>query len=642
MSTPALIAESTINFLKAHAPFTRMAAKDLLFIAEHAKLAYFPVGTTIVNPADGMARHLQIIQRGHVRNTNPAIQGDDVILGSGECFPVGALSADSLGTRRFEATEDVFCYQLGKDEFDTLRQMSPPFAEFCTQALASIVQQSLGQLRQHFSQRASEQQTLIQPLKALVRRAPVSCLADTTIRAALSTMSAERIGTIAVVDADMRPLGIFTLTDLMDRVALCGVELDRQIAEVMTPKPGSLDELANAQDAMAMMARQGYHQIVVTREDRLVGIVSERDLFALQRVSMRNVSQSIKLAKDIGALKRITRDISELTENLIAQGAAAEPLTHTIASLNDALTHRLFELITPQFDLAGIDWCWLSLGSEGRREQTVASDQDNAIVFDCDEDEVTHIRSVMLPFARAVNQALAELGFPLCPGDIMAGNRDWCLSADEWRGKFASWIREPTPGALLNANIFFDFRPLVGNAALSEALRNWLLGVTQDNRFFLRMMVANAIQAEAPLGMIRAFKTDDGEHAGTIDLKTHGTRIFVDVARTFALGLGIAETNTSQRLRLSGKRLNVEDRHVNAAAEAFHFLQLLRLRAQRGDFEPENESSTVVTTHRIGALHGARNRIDPYALNELDQRMLKEAFRQARQLQQRLQQIYGQ
>lgn len=156
-----------------------------------------------------------------------------------------------------------------------------------------------------------------------------------------------------------------------------------------------------------------------------MGIVSERNLFALQRISMRHVTQSIKLARDLAALKRIGHDIGELSENLIAQGAAAEPLTHTIASLNDALTHRLFELMLPQFDLKGLDWCWLSLGSEGRREQTVATDQDNAIFGECDEDEVTQARAVLLPFARAMNQALAELGFTLCPGDIMAGNRDW-------------------------------------------------------------------------------------------------------------------------------------------------------------------------------------------------------------------------
>jgi CBS domain-containing protein len=636
MASSTLINEATVAFLRVHAPFSRMAAHDLEFISERVRLAYFPVGSLIIDPASGVrVRDLHIIQRGNVRNYNAAIQGDDIVLGPGECFPVGSLSANSVNTRHFVSAEDVFCYQLAKEDFEELRTRSAPFAEFCTQALASIVQQSLAQLRTQFSQRAAEQQTLLQPLKALVRRAPVFCTSDTPIRDALAAMSREQVGTIAVVDANQRPVGIFTLTDLMDRVVLPGVPLDRPISEVMTAAPGVLDELAHAQEALAVMAQHDYHQLVVTRENRIAGIVSERDLFALQRVSMRNVMQSIKVARDVPMLKRAVQDIAMLTDNLIAQGAGAEGLTHTIAALNDAITERMFELLLPGAHLDGLEWCWLSLGSEGRREQTVATDQDNAIIFAGEEDELSHDRARLLTFGRRANEALAELGFPLCQGNIMASNRDWCLAVDEWRAKFASWIREPTPGALLNANIFFDFRPLFGNATLAERLRTWLLGITRDNRFFLRMMTANALQAEPPLGLIRTFRTDEGEHHGTIDLKTQGTRLFVDSARTLALGLGTPETNTTQRLWATGRRLNVEERHISAVIDAFQFLQMLRLRAQRGEFvDPTDE--------RAGDPARNRNRIDPYALNELDQRMLKEALRQARVLQRRLEQTFGQ
>ncbi|MGE5160379.1 MAG: DUF294 nucleotidyltransferase-like domain-containing protein, partial [Betaproteobacteria bacterium] len=635
MPTPALINEATVAFLRHHAPFSGMATADLEFISERVRLAYFPVGSLIIDPASGVrVRDLHILQRGHVRNYNASVQGDDIVLGPGECFPVASLSANSVNTRHFVAAEDVFCFQLAKEDFEELRTRSAPFARFCTQALASIVQQSLAQLRTQFSQRAAEQQTLLQPLKALVRRAPVYCTSDTPIREALAAMSREHVGTIAVVDGAQKPVGIFTLTDLMERVVLPGVALERPIADVMTAGPGVLDELANAQEALAVMAQRGYHQLVVTRESRIAGIVSERDLFSLQRVSMRNVMQSIRTARSVAELKRAAQDIGMLSENLIAQGAAAEGLTHTIAALNDAVTERVFDLLLPDADLAGLEWCWLSLGSEGRREQTIATDQDNAIVFEGDEDELAHDRARLLTFARGVNEALAELGFPLCSGNIMASNRECCLSVDEWRAKFAGWVREPTPVALLNANIFFDFRPLFGNATLAERLRSWLLGITQDNRFFLRMMTANALQAEPPLGLIRTFRTDEGENQGTIDLKTQGTRIFVDAARTLALGLGTPETNTGQRLWSTGRRLNVPERHVAAVIDAFQFLQIMRLRALRGEFiDPTDE--------RAGDPARNRNRIDPYALNELDQRMLKESFRQARELQRRLQQTFG-
>jgi CBS domain-containing protein len=358
----------------------------------------------------------------------------------------------------------------------------------------------------------------------------------------------------------------------------------------------------------------------------------ERDLFGLQRVTMRNVTHAIRHARDVAALQRCTADIAALSDNLVAQGAAAEPLTHTITALNDALTHRLFELLLPRFSLGDVRWCWLAVGSEGRREQTVATDQDNAIVFEAAPAELEPTRERLLAFARAANQALADLGFPLCAGNIMAGNPDCCLSLDEWRGRFAGWMREPTPEALLRANIFFDFRPLAGDVSLAVNLRGWLDATGGESKLFLRMLVANALQAEPPLGWIRTFRTDEGEFAGTIDLKTHGTRIFVDAARAFALALGIGETNTSQRIRIAGRKLGRDEREIGASVDAYHFLQLLRLRAQRGGLEADGKGERP---------RQALNRLDPYSLNEIDQRMLREAFRQARALQTHLDQAVG-
>ena len=497
------------------------------------------------------------------------------------------------------------------------------------------MQHSLGHLRQNFSQRVVEQRTLLEPLRNVVRRTPVSCETRTPLRSALEAMHRERLGSIAVVDESRRPVGIFTLTDLLSRVVLEGVDLATPISAVMTHGPGTIDEMATAQEALAQMAQLGFHQLMVTRDGQLVGVVSERDLFALQRVTMRNILQSIRLARDIEGLKRVARDIEALTDNLVAQGAAAEPLTHTITSLNDALSHRLFDLLLPEYELDEFEWCWLSVGSEGRREQTVVTDQDNAILFHCPPFETDRLRKELLDFARAANDALAQLGFPLCPGNIMASNPEHCLTLTEWRGRFAGWMREPTPTALLGANIFFDFRPLAGNFALAEELRRWLDATSGENRLFLRMLVANALQAEPPLGWIRTFRTDEGEFAGTIDLKTHGTRIFVDAARAFALALGLSETNTSQRIRMAGRRLNRDERDITATVDAYHFLQLLRLRAQRGGLDGVSGGETDDKARQ------GLNRIDPYALNEVDQRMLREAFRQARALQTHLDQAIG-
>jgi CBS domain-containing protein len=375
---------------------------------------------------------------------------------------------------------------------------------------------------------------------------------------------------------------------------------------------------------MHTMAERGVRQIAVVENGQLAGVVNERDLFALQRVSMRQVNEGLHEAATVDDLKRAAEDIRLLTQNLLAQGVGAEPLTRTIAALNDALSRRLIDLVHVQHDLADIDWCWLALGSEGRGEQTFATDQDNALLFAAADGADADAKRVrLLAFARDVNAGLATLGFPLCQGNVMASNAELCLSTEEWKGKFLAWIRQPTPQALLNANIVFDLRPLHGNRSLADALQAWLFGYTGANPVFLRLMVQNALEAEPPLGLIRTFVVDDeGAAKGTVDLKSRGTRLFVDCARVFALALGIADTGTVARLRQAAAQLKVAPKHVDATIEAFHFLQLLRLRQQdRAD-------------------GGSPNRIDPYALNEIDQRMLKEAFRQAKQLQERLRLSY--
>ena len=625
-ATPAPVLDETCRFLRRHAPFSRMSEETLRTLVPKLKLAYFAKSATILSAQSGPVMELHIVQRGLVGRRPNDTQADiDRTLGPGELFPVGALSAGGTTTKIFHALQDTFCYLMSRDDFLALREESPEFERYCTQAITETLKQSLESLYSQYSQRATEQQTLTRSLAELVRHAPVCCAATATLREAAQTMADEKVRTIVVVDGRGAAVGMFTLVDLLQRIVLPERPLATQVADVMSAPIVTLPGSATAYEAMHVMAERGIRQIVAVDKGRPLGVINERDLFAMQRVSMRDVNEGLHAAESIGELKRAAEDIRRLTQNLLVQGVGAEPLTRTISSLNDALTRRAIDIVRREHALDGIDWCWLALGSEGRGEQTFATDQDNAILFASPDEAATEAqRERLLGFAREVNVALDTLGFPLCTGNVMAGNPDLCLSTDEWKAKFLAWIRAPTPQALLNANIVFDFRPIYGDTTLCDALRQWLFTYTQANPAFLRLLVQNALAADAPLGLIRAFVVDDdGAGKGTVDLKARGTRLFVDCARVFALAHGIAETGTVARLRLAGERLHVERRHVDATVEAFHFLQLLRLRQQE-----------------LPATHGSPNRIDPYALHDIDQRMLKEAFRQAKQLQERLRLSY--
>ena len=623
IATDLLVGAST-DFLRNFSPFNRMEPEALAFVAERAVLAFHPRGSDILTTEMGVPRHFYIVQRGKVQarqtGATAVTEYASLSLGAGECFPIGAISAQRPSTNAYVAVEDSFCFQITDEEFLQLMQMSPVFHLFCTQYIASLLNQSRQQLQTTFSQRAAEQQTMTTPLGQLIKREPVCVGPYTPTRAALEQMNAEHIGCMVVVDDEKHPVGVLTQSDLLPRVILAGFDLERPIGELMTANPHQLAATASAYDAALEMATHGVrHLLVVDAEGRIKGVVSERDLFSLQRISLRQIRAGIENAADVGALKRASKDIRQLALNLIAQGIGAEQLTQFISALNDALTRRVIQLALERHDLVGIDFGWMSFGSEGRHEQTLSTDQDNGIIWRCPEMEAAEpIRQRLIAFARDVNAGLAECGFPLCKGNIMASNPELCLTLDEWRSRFGSWIREPVPEALLNASIFFDFRVLYGNERLGDQLRAWLNKIVKGNSAFLRMMAGNALQVAPPLGRLRDFVVEDD---GTIDLKKSGARLFVDVARILALRTGVDSSSTAQRLRQASVKMGVAADEVAAIIDGFHFVQLLRLRAQH--LESEHDGQTD-------------NRVDPDSLNELDRRILKESFRQARKLQLRL------
>ena len=619
-----LLVGASTDFLRHFSPFNRMEAEALAFLAERAVLAFHPRGSDILTPEMGVPRHFYIIQRGKVqaRQTGTAAVTEyaSLTLSPGECFPIGAISAQRPSTNAYVAAEDSFCFQISADEFLQLMQMSPVFHLFCTQYIASLLNQSRQQLQTTFSQRAAEQQTMTTALGQLIKREPVCVSVDTAVRAALEQMNAQHLGCMVVVDDERHPIGVLTQSDLLPRVILAAFDLDRPIGELMTANPHQLAATASAYDAALEMATHGVrHLLVVDAEGRLKGVVSERDLFSLQRISLRQIRAGIENASDVDALQRASKDIRQLALNLIAQGIGAEQLTQFISTLNDALTRRIIQLALETHDLVGVDFGWMAFGSEGRHEQTLSTDQDNGIIWQCpDWENPASIRSRLIEFAKDVNANLAACGFPLCKGNIMASNPALCLTLDEWKSRFGAWIREPHPEALLNASIFFDFRVLYGNERLGDKLRAWLNKAVRGNSAFLRMMASNALSVAPPLGRLRDFVVEDD---GTIDLKKSGARLFVDVARILALRTGVDSSSTAQRLRQASTKMGVSGDEVAAIIDGFHFIQLLRLRSQH--LETEHDAPDD-------------NRVNPDSLNELDRRILKEAIRQARKLQTRI------
>jgi len=328
------------------------------------------------------------------------------------------------------------------------------------------------------------------------------------------------------------------------------------------------------------------------------------------------------MAEDLSSLQECAANIRKFARSLLEQGVKARQLTFLISHLNDVLTSRLVMLLAHQHGLDTDDFAWIALGSEGRSEQTIATDQDNALIY-VDRGEQA-LKDRYLSFAREVNEALDACGYPLCKGNIMASNPMLCLTQQEWRNRFAHWVEHGHPEDVLNAGIFFDFRSLVGNDQLLKVLRSEVTEMTATKPRFLKLMAEAALRNTVPLNWLGSLDTKKIDHKQVIDLKMQGTAIVVEVARIYALAHRIEALNTQERLAALGRLAGIPKKESTAWIAAFQYLQTLRLSIQLDG----------------GMIGDNPNALDVETLNAVDRTILKGSMALIRSLQQRLELDY--
>jgi CBS domain-containing protein len=608
--------------LQRYTPFSLMEGAHVEQLVAACQQAYFAPGEVLVEPASGEVREVYIIRQGAVTGERglAALTGGAFAYEPGDVFPVSAAMASRPVTATYKASADTFVLVVPVAAMRELAQKSAVFGDFLNRRVLQFLELSRSALQAAYSSQALAEQSLETPLGDLIRRAPVACAPQTPLREALGHMHSQRIGSILVTNTHNEPVGILTRYDVLGRVTLKGVSLDSPIGDVMVSPVHSLDASRSAQEALLLMSRHAIRHVPVTRAGALVGMVSERDLFAIQRTSIKQVGAEIRSAADVATLQVVAADIRRLTTTLLGQGVQAKQLSALISHLNDLLAERLVHVLAAQHNIDLQHLCWLALGSEGRSEQTIATDQDNAIILTPGTTEQERLG--VLQFADAVNTALDACGFPLCKGNIMARNPDCCLTLGQWQQRFAHWMAHGAPKDLLAANIYFDFRPLAGNANLAEQLRAHITPAAQALPRFHKQLALNALQHAPPLNWMGSLESTAVNDRQTLDLKMQGSALLVDAARVMALALGITATNTRERLSLASEHLGVPSAERENWLGAFDFIQTLRLRAQ---LEPQGPWSSEQP-----------NRLNVDALNDIDRRILKEALRAVRGLQQRL------
>ena len=610
--------------LVKHAPFSEIPLRDLDFLLEGCAETYFAPNEVIVRPEDGPPPFLYYVEKGSTvgRKGLADLSSTGFQYEAGEMFPVNAFLAKRAVTATYSAREDTFCLMFVFDSVQALARKSPVFSDYLTRRTMQFLDLSRKAIQVAYSSQTLAEQTLEKPLREVCRHEPFSCAANAPLKQVLEVMHEHRIGSMIVVNDDMEVEGILTRQDVLSRIAMAEKPLTTPISEVMNTPVHTLDESSSAQDAALLMSRFGIRHVPVTQHGKLSGIVSERDIFAMQRLSLKQISSGIRSAQDEEMLRASANEIRSFAKNLLGQGIAAKQLTELISHLNDVLTERILEVVGNRMGIDPQTYCWLSFGSEGRSEQTISTDQDNGLLFISDQPDID--RPHWIAFGKEVNLTLDQCGYPLCKGNIMASNPECCMTAGEWLNKFAKWIDVATPENLLRVNIFFDLRALAGNKELAKPLRDYIVTRAKESTLFLRLLAENLMRFRPPLNWHGSIDTTEIEAVRTLDLKKQGTVVFVDAARFFSLVFGIDEVNTRRRFEAVAKRLSVEEQRRDAWVSAFEFLQMMRLRIQldEGVAVPNLPDQPNVVNYDV--------------LDNIDRRILKECFRVARRLQQRI------
>ena len=472
----------------------------------------------------------------------------------------------------------------------------------------------------------------LHPVREFIARSPVTAAPRTGVRDLARQMAAAGVGSVVIVGEDGAPAGIVTDRDLRAKVVAEGrdpaatVAADVMSSPLVTVSPG-----AYGFEALLEMTRRGIHHLVVLEDGRLVGVVSSHDFLRVQATHPVAVSREIRLAGSVDDLARLGARVTALVSRLVSEGGTPYDVGRIVAELNDQILQRVLELVSGPGAPVGpppVPFCWLAFGSEARREQTLRTDQDNGLAYaDPPPGDAAAVQAYFARLAAEINGALVRVGFPECPGRIMASNPEWCQPVSVWTARFRHWMQGSGPQEVLHACIFFDLRPVGGTEALGSELQAVIRAEAPGSRRLLGLLARDVVDRPVPLtvfGNLRLARSEP--HRGTVDLKGGGGMQLVGAARVHALALGLEETNTVDRFRAATAREVYGEAEGLEITDAHQLLQRLRL------------------VHQLGCLERgepADNRINPKRLSHADALLLREALRTVTRVQAGLRERYA-
>ncbi|MGB0661852.1 MAG: DUF294 nucleotidyltransferase-like domain-containing protein [Mangrovicoccus sp.] len=581
------------DFLTSVHPYDSLSPDELRDVAGRIEQFTFHRGDEIYAVGQTLPG-LYLIHNGSVE-VRDHLGGQVSVLGARNSFGERGLTRDGIAVTAAYAVEETNLLVLPVSAFREMMATHDSFKRFFT--------------RKPQTEEGRPPNLATIPVASLLTGPPISCPSDTPIIDAARLMRERNISSLAIVDMGLLA-GIVTTSDLSNRALAEGIDTSLPVAKIMSHDPVTLRPDALGTDVLHIMHERHIGHLPIVEDDVLLGMVTQTDLTRMQAVTSAQFVSDISRARSVPALAKVTAQIPQLLVQLVGGGNRHEVVTRLITDIADACTRRLLKLAEAKLGPPPVPYLWLACGSQGRREQTGVSDQDNCIILDdratADDD------AYFLELANYVCDGLNDCGYVYCPGEMMATNSRWRQPIRVWRQYFEGWIAKPSPEAQMLASVMFDLRAIGGHEELFEDLHLETLAMASKNSIFVSHMVSNSLKHTPPLGMIRSFATiKSGEHKNQLDLKHNGVVPIVDLGRVYALQGQLIGVNTRARLVEAEAKGVVSHTGASDLLDAYDVIAQTRL---------EHQADLVKRGHKPD------NFLSPTDLSDFERSHLRDAF----------------
>ncbi|MFV5692661.1 DUF294 nucleotidyltransferase-like domain-containing protein [Flavobacterium sp. LT1R49] len=588
------ISHRVADFLKNFPPFSFLHQKDIETLSEQISIVYKEKDSVVFAENEETHNCFYVVHKGAVTLKNSLNNDILDMCDEGDIFGLRPLIANENYKMEARTHEETILYAIPISIFKPYALENRNVGNFLIESFASNTRNPYS--NSHSGKLYGEiigSETLdidknlldIQPVK--YSKKLITCFSTTTAKEIAETMTKKNVGAILVIE-DKLPIGIITDKDLRNKIVTGEFPITTTANLIMTtPVITYPKKMTVTQAQMAMMKSNISHLCLTkdgTANSKAVGILSKHDVMVELGNNPAVLIKAVKRAKKAKQIKPIRANIMQLLQGYLDQNIPMTLTSKIITELNDVCIKQIIEIALKKMKTPPpVKFAWLALGSQGRSEQLLHTDQDNALVYeDVPEELIEETKKYFLELATHVNKGLFDIGYDYCPAEMMASNPKWCLSLGEWESMVYHWITNPGKNEVLLSFIFFDYSLSYGDRELVNNLSDFIFKNIKANPVFYIHLVSGALQSPSPTGFFRQLLVEqDGAHKDFFDIKRRALMPLTDAARVLILSHSVKSiSNTPERFE---KLAELEPHNSELyLACSYSYKALLKFRTKQG------------------------------------------------------------